>query len=178
MTEFLLHWTKRRNVAGIRKHGLKAGGPHGDRAFIFLVPEREDSFDHPLLRHGTDTVVKVDAHFFMSANGIGWWTKNATFQTRGIDDNAEIGIPPEFIVDIYYRSSGDPVLELPTPELSSSGHIRQGRPLLEITRDRREAEELSSRVAYTVNEIRDDLEGLEFDPQPPLVEDPPSEPEA
>ena len=49
---------------------------------------------------------------------------------------------------------------------------------MEITLDRREAEELSSRVAYTVNEIRDDLEGLEFDPQPPLAEDPPSEPEA
>merc|ERR1712051_630004 len=81
MTDYFLHGTKRKNVPSIRQNGLKAGGPHGDRAFIFLVPERENSFDHPLLRHGTEVVVKVDAHFFMSASGIGWWSKNITFQT-------------------------------------------------------------------------------------------------
>ena len=61
MTAHLLHGTRKRNVAGIRQNGLKAGGTHGDRAFIFLVPERPDSWDHPLLRHGTECVVKVDA---------------------------------------------------------------------------------------------------------------------
>ena len=59
MTEFLLHGTQRKYVANIRKYGLKAGGgcfggPWKDRAFIFCVPERPDTHDHPLLRHNTD----------------------------------------------------------------------------------------------------------------------------
>ena len=100
MTEYFLHGTKKEYVSNIRKNGLKAGGGRTDRAFIFLVPERENSFDHPLLRHGTECVVKVFSRFYMSAGGKGWWTKNDTFQTLGIDYNIDSGIPPEFIADV------------------------------------------------------------------------------
>ena len=124
MTEYFLHGTKKEHVSNIRKNGLRAGGGRTDRAFIFLVPERENSFDHPLLRHGTECVVKVYSRFYMTAGGKGWWTKNDTFQTRGIDDNLDIGIPPEFIADVYWRCSGEPVVELPTPSLDSSGQIK------------------------------------------------------
>ena len=34
------------------------------------------------------------------------------------------------------------------------------------------------RVVYTANQVADDLEGLEFDPQPPLPGDLPSEVDA
>ena len=53
MTRYMLHGTSHKHVASIRQYGLRAGGGWKDRAFIFLVPEREDSHDHPLLRHGT-----------------------------------------------------------------------------------------------------------------------------
>ena len=74
MTRYLLHGTSRKYVASIRKNGLRAGGGWKDRAFIFLVPERPGSYDHPLLRHGTDCVVKIDGRYFLTAGGNGWWT--------------------------------------------------------------------------------------------------------
>ena len=69
-------------------------------------------------------------------------------------------------------------MELPTPSLDSSGQIKQGKPLAQIVIDRKEAEVLADRLAYTVNEVRDDLEGLEFEPQPSLPEELPSEVDA
>ena len=72
MTQYLLHGTSHKYVASIRRNGLRADGGWKDRAFIFLVPGREDSHDHPLLRHGTDCVVKIDGRFYLTAGGKGW----------------------------------------------------------------------------------------------------------
>ena len=49
---------------------------------------------------------------------------------------------------------------------------------MEVVLPREEADVVMGRVAYTVNEAHDDLEGLEFDQQPPLPDDPPSEVDA
>ena len=85
----MLHGARHEYAAGIRRHGLFAGGGWKDRAFIFLVPEIEGSWDHPELRHGTEVVVKVDARYYLTAGGVGWWTENICMQTRGLDEDRD-----------------------------------------------------------------------------------------
>merc|ERR1711884_873768 len=65
-----------------------------------------------------------------------------------------------------------------TPSVDRHGPLKQGKPLVQVVLSRQEADVLADRLAYTTNEVRDDLEGLEFEPQPTLPEDLPSEVDA
>ena len=50
--------------------------------------------------------------------------------------------------------------------------------MVEVVVSGEEADALADRLAYTTNEVRDGLEGLQFEPQPPLPDDLPSEVDA
>ena len=115
MTKIMLHGTFRKHWASVSRGGLKAGGGWKDRAFIFLVSLEDGVMQHPGLRANTDVIVRVDMERFMAAGGVGWWTDNNCFQTRGLFDDKEIGIPTRFLVNITLRSSGEELWALPTP---------------------------------------------------------------
>ena len=106
------------------------------------------------LRAGTDVIVKIDGECYMQAGGVGWWTENICMQTRGLHDDRDKGIPPEFIVDIYWRPSGASVWPLPTPTIDHDSRPEQGELLAEVILPREEARTVLGRVTYSLTKLQ------------------------
>ena len=108
---------------------------------------------------------------YMAAGGRCWWSDNDCFTTRGLCDDKDVGIPTRFLVNITSRWSGDELWALPTPVLDETGGLEDAECVAEVSLAPEEANLLMGRVAYDMNHVIQDMEGMRLEAQPPLTDE-------
>jgi len=156
----MIHGTVRQFADRIGREGLKAGGERGSRfrGHIHLVGSVEGTKEVCGVRSGSDTLVRVNIPEFMRDGGECFWSTNRVLLTEGLKaGNENFGIPPQYIIDIVDRYTGEVVVPLPTPTVDQSGWVEGASIVAESIVSREEAERIQKQVAFTVGEERADI---------------------
>ena len=87
------------------------------------------------------------------------WSVNRVLLTGGLirPGGQNVGIPPEYIVDIVDRFTGDSVVALPTPFVASDGSVPGGSVVAEAVISREGADRIQRHVAFTIAEEEEDV---------------------
>ena len=79
-------------------------------------------------------------------------------------DDKDIRISTCFLVNITHRWSGDELWALPAPVLDETGGLGDVECVAEVSLAPEEANLLMGRVAYDMNHVIQDVEGLHISP--------------
>ena len=82
-----------------------------------------------------------------------------------------MGIPRRHLINIRDRYNGQELWALPTPVFDPSGGLEDSERLAEVSLSAEEANTLMNRVAYSLNEVIDDMRGLSLKDVPDLPDE-------
>jgi len=159
-----LHGTKRMHVDAILRNGLFAGGDRGRkaRAHIHIVSGLDATGKRAGVRDGSDTVIRIDTNRYYRDGGKCWWSVNDVLLTEGMWENGrDIGIPPQYLLGAFNRSTGEEIHPLLTPDTDQQGRVPGAKIVAESVISSAEAERMMQSIAYNREEVQADLDHLQ-----------------